>query len=493
MLSDYRIENVATRIPDKANDITEIQTPFVAQFSGDFVAIYKVDSNNVSFLWQNVNHVLPIAKYIESWTGIVLLAESCEKSGEPDYQKHRKTVCINLLKKVAFFSACSLILLICVLNHVYAISINQLFRYSTILLFNFAGLYTSWLLLLKQMHAESKYADKICSLFKQSDCNNVLESDAAKLFGIVGWSEIGFGYFLTNIILLLLFPTLLTTIALLNVLTLPFTVWSIWYQRTKAKQLCMLCVIVVVLLWAIFFINCLFGYIQISHPPIEVVERGLYTQYIIVAYCYFTLILGTNLLVPNLNSNKTINSLHQTINSLKANEDVFTNILKKQPYYETNKCASVIRFGNPNSKLQVTILSNPYCTPCAKMHHRIEELLQQVNNEISIQYILSSFGENFNSTNKLLIAVCLDTKVNSTIQVFSEWFEKGKALKDGFFKSFSLNLENPEIETEFLKHDEWKQKNQIRSTPFVLVNGYKLPDIYKIDDLRYFTNLDLRF
>jgi len=36
MLSAFGVENAATRITDKESDITEIQTPFIAQFSGDF-------------------------------------------------------------------------------------------------------------------------------------------------------------------------------------------------------------------------------------------------------------------------------------------------------------------------------------------------------------------------------------------------------------------------------------------------------------------------
>ena len=43
MLLDYGVENAATRIQDKENDITEIQTPFIAQFSNDFAAVHKVD------------------------------------------------------------------------------------------------------------------------------------------------------------------------------------------------------------------------------------------------------------------------------------------------------------------------------------------------------------------------------------------------------------------------------------------------------------------
>ena len=44
---------------------------------------------------------------------------------------------------------------------------------------------------------------------------------------------------------------------------------------------------------------------------------------------------------------------------------------------------------------------------------------------------------------------------------------------------------------EFRKHEEWKQKTQLRATPSILVNGYQLPESYRIEDLRYFTDLDL--
>jgi len=38
--------------------------------------------------------------------------------------------------------------------------------------------------------------------------------------------------------------------------------------------------------------------------------------------------------------------------------------------------------------------------------------------------------------------------------------------------------------------EAWKAKTQLRATPTILVNGYKLPDNYKIEDLRYFTNFE---
>ena len=137
---------------------------------------------------------------------------------------------LNLLKKSALISALGLIAILAYIYNIYYTSLCI----SLLLTINLAGLYIGWLLLLKQMRIQSRYADKICSLFKQKDCNNVLESKAAKLFGIISLSEIGFGYFSANVLLLLFFPASLSAIALLNILTLPFTLWSVWYQGVKA-------------------------------------------------------------------------------------------------------------------------------------------------------------------------------------------------------------------------------------------------------------------
>ena len=482
MLSDYGVENTGARIKDKEQNISEIETPFIAHFGGDFVAVDKVESDNVSFLMKGSQHILSVEKFNEAWSGIVLLAETSEKSIEPDYKEHRKTELLNSLKRISFFSTIGLIALLAYINQSFYTNIGM----SLIILLSLAGIYISWLLLLKQTHVQSQYADKICSLFKQKDCNDVLESKAAKLFGIIGLSEIGFGYFSANILLILFSPTLLPSIVLINILTLPFTFWSVWYQWAKARQWCVLCLIVLVLLWSIFIVSFLFVYVRL--PELSYQE---FQNLIITGCFYFVSILGVNLLVPKLNTEKNTQSLRQSMNSLKADESVFSALLKKQPFYETNDCDSIIRFGNPDSKLRITILSNPYCNPCAKMHKRIDELLQKTNNNISVQYILSSFGEELNSTNKYLIAACLNNDTDSITKLFNDWFEKGRALKDDYFSNLSLNIENPEIEVEFQKHEAWRKKTQLRATPTVLVNGYQLPESYKIEDLRYFTDLDL--
>ena len=92
MLSAYGIENAAIRVADKEKGIPEFETPFIAHFGGDFAVVQKVESEKVSFLWRGVVHVLSVSEFVNAWTGVLLLAESSETSGEPDYKKHRKVV-----------------------------------------------------------------------------------------------------------------------------------------------------------------------------------------------------------------------------------------------------------------------------------------------------------------------------------------------------------------------------------------------------------------
>jgi len=478
MLFDYGIENASTKIADKEKDIAEIETPFIAHLGGDFVAVYKVESDNVYYLWNSKKVILPISQFIQAWSGVILLAETTPYSIEPDFQEHRKKELFGIVQQVILVLASIFILGMTYLN-------NKLFTnwsISLLLLINLVGVYIGYLLILKQMHIHNQYADKICTLFSKSDCNNVLESEAAKLWGVFGWSEIGLGYFTANVLLLLFLPRTVFLLAILNIFTLPYSFWSVWYQKMKVRQWCPLCLIVQILLWSIFIINSLFNSIRL--PEFDL--AGL-QDILLIGCTYAILILGLNLLIPTLSRGGEMEQIKQKINSIKANETVFKTLLVQQPAYEVNKADSQILFGNPNAVLKITVFTNPFCNPCARMHKRVEKMLKNTKREICIQYIFSSFHPDLDFANKYLIAAYLEKEQREFERIIGDWFEKGKPLKKSFFEELHLNMENPDIETEFQKHESWKKKTQLRATPTVLVNGYKLPENYKIEDLLYFT------
>jgi protein-disulfide isomerase len=488
MLTNYGIHNAATRIEDKENDLFNIECPFIAHFGGDFVVVEKVESREngkVHFVRNGKKISSLVSQFLQSWSGVILLTKTTPDSGEPDYSEHRKKDWLIIAQKsIIGLEGILLLGVAYIYNNVYA-NLG-----STLLLFvNLLGIYICYLLVLKQMHIQSRYVDKICTLFSQSDCNNLLESDAAKLLGIFGWSEIGLGYFVSNAIILLLLPDLLSYLVIFNILTLPFTIWSVWYQKTKAHQWCPLCLIVLILLWTILIINLVFGYIH--QLVIASFDPQSYFQFVLAGCIYTIPIFTLNLLLPKLTEVNQVEQLRQEINSVKANEDVFKTLLTQQPYYEVITSDSQILFCNPDAKLKISILTNPFCNPCAKMHARVETLLKETKEKICIQYIFSSFSEDLNYANRYFNAIYLEKGSAVAWHLYTDWFEKGKALKEAFFKDLHLDMDNPSIETEFQKHESWKEKTKLHATPTIVVNGYKLPENYKIEDLRYFTEFDV--
>ena len=94
-------------------------------------------------------------------------------------------------------------------------------------------------------------------------------------------------------------------------------------------------------------------------------------------------------------------------------------------------------------------------------------------------------------SNKFLIGAYFQ-KNGEAKDIYDQWFEKGKFNKEEFFKQYPIDTEAQEIVDEFELHEQWKEKSGLRATPTVLVNGYSLPDNFKIEDIRYVSEMDIK-
>ncbi len=164
-------------------------------------------------------------------------------------------------------------------------------------------------------------------MFKQGDCNDILQSKAARVWDIIGWSEIGFGYFISNLLLILFFPQYISFLAIINICALPYTIWSIWYQ-VKVQQWCTLCLIVQLFLWMMFVINLVFGFIGIPAPGLS---------YVFVGCLYVIPMTLVNLLIPMFSSGGQQENIKQELRSIKSKEEVFKALIEAQPYYKVEK------------------------------------------------------------------------------------------------------------------------------------------------------------
>ena len=478
MLNHYGVCNKGIRI-DHKEEIHFLEAPFIAHIGRDFVTVKKITKEKIWYYWRQKELVVSINDFFDIWSGVVLVVEADEASAEPDYQKHRKEELATSIPKVLL----ALAAIVLIGYRCYQNGIFQHMGLCLSLVLNLLGVFIGFLLGQKQINIHSSMADKICSLFSSGDCNDVLSSPASKFFGIIGWSELGLSYFLSNTFLILFVPELLPYQAFLNILGLVYSCWSIWYQKYRAKAWCPLCLIVQLLFWSLFLTSLLSGFIR--RPDFTM------SDILSIALIYGIPFLLIHLLLPNLIAGKRLTVVTQQFNSLKANDKVFAGLLKDQAFYSVDKDFPAIIFGDTNAKHTITIFSNPHCGPCARMHSRMEKLLEDTNNQFRIQYILSSFERSLDSSCEFFLYVSRKYTEEERNRIYNEWFEGGKYNKEGFFKSHSFISDANSVSKEYQKHLDWKKQTKLRATPTILYDGYELPEMYfqQVDKLVFFTDL----
>lgn len=232
MLADYHIPNQGVMLNDPAEVVT-IESPFVAQFAGDLYVVEKITDGEVHLFKSGMKTKVPVEKFKEGCTGAVLVAEPDEESAEPGLKENRRKELFGTVMRYGLVVAlCAVVIYVCVVFKTYTDP-----GLLVALLINLAGVYVSYLLVLKQVHHNSQAADKICSMFnKKGDCNSVLESKAAKFLGVIGWSEAGLGYFTSNVAVVLFAPHLMPYLALLSTGALCYTAWSIGARETASAN-----------------------------------------------------------------------------------------------------------------------------------------------------------------------------------------------------------------------------------------------------------------
>ena len=99
MLSDYGIENVATKVEDKENSLPYIELPFIAHIGSDFVVVYQIDDKGVHFFRNGKKITVPVEPFLKTWSGVVLLANPTSNAKEPGYSENKKKESFSILQK----------------------------------------------------------------------------------------------------------------------------------------------------------------------------------------------------------------------------------------------------------------------------------------------------------------------------------------------------------------------------------------------------------
>ena len=293
LLKEYGVESKGYSLSDK-KDIENVSVPFIAQTKGGLVIVRHIDKveNSVEYLTQGVPESMPLDEFYEVWTDVILTVKKLPGAKEPDYESHRTIIFIKKAKKVLIF-------LVAIALITYLYFANSLWRYPSVwclTAIDLFGLWITYLLVQKSMSIKNAVADKVCGVLQAGGCDSILKTDASSFFGIFSWSEVGFTYFGISLLTMLISPSSIHWLGVINLCCLPFTVWSIWYQKFRAKHWCTLCVCVQMSLWLQFFCY-LFGSWTFPIFPLNIGFFALCGTYLLV-------VLLLNRIIP-LFTNKT--------------------------------------------------------------------------------------------------------------------------------------------------------------------------------------------
>jgi len=242
-LLEWGIESTAVK--GTINDLSEADYPGLALLKNDrYIVLESVREKDVTVLFPVIGRVtLTMDDFNKSWTGIILRVSPSENAHEKDLNVHKRN---RLLKRVHLFLSFPGLFLFGLSAFIYIVLKSS---YLTMLIplgiSKLTGL-SVCVALFSGYSNRNRLFESICPNGRISNCRRVIESPAGKIFGIP-MADLGILYFSGGF--LALFLSLLSgqikpslfTLAILSVMVLPYTIFSIIYQALVIRSWCRLC------------------------------------------------------------------------------------------------------------------------------------------------------------------------------------------------------------------------------------------------------------
>jgi uncharacterized membrane protein len=337
------------------------------------------------------------------------------------------------------------------------------------------------LLLIQSIDSNNPLIQKLCQGKGKTNCNAILSSKAAQVFNGLTWSEVGFTYFAgtwLNLVFGNHSGSLWEVLLILNVVSLPYTFYSIYFQARIAKQWCLLCCTVQALLWLEFVPLLAASGHSFSLPDYSVMLN---------LFCAFLFpFLIWKFLKPTLMKAQLVHPLKVQLQKFKYNPRLFESLLLNQPRFAQPGEEWSIVLGNAGADNIITMVTNPYCSPCGNAHRQLHDLLEQ-NSNLQARIIFTASNEDGDiqtpvSRHLMTLHGLADKEVVKN--ALSDWYEQKQKNYQAWTKTYPVELK----ETEYNKINEqkaWCEMAEITATPTFLLNGYRLPGLYQLPNLKY--------
>ena len=487
-LNKWNVPNGAGKID--IDKIEELPVPFIASThhnENPLVIVTEISSSTIKYYQKNYRKSVTESTdtFLKKWDGVYLIAEPSQHSKEVDYEKNKRIAFFNSLLPTVCIVALLLASFLLINKIIATAGLPSIAIYGQYFIL-ISGAFVSSLLLWYEIDKNNPLLQKVCTGIAKGNCSAILTGKQSKIFSWLSWSEVGFFYF-TGSALILLFATIFNAkavgiIAWLNMLALPYTLFSIYYQWRVAKQWCVLCLAVqgLLLLGAINTIsnNLLF--------PLPVLTSFLLGQCLLFSAIP---ILLWYIVKPYLIRLQEAKNTKREYLRIKFNTEIFDTLLKKQKKLIISTDGLGIDLGNPAAINTIIKVCNPYCGPCAKAHEKIEALLEN-NANVKLKIIFNTSNKEtdpaIKPTRHLMAIAEKNIDQKQLKQSLDDWYLPKTKKYDQFAAKYPMNGELMHQGVKIEAMEKWYKEAKITYTPTIFINGYQLPDAYTVEDLQHF-------
>ena len=441
VLSRYNIETIGVHFRDKEE--AGLTFPCVLHWHNMVVVGIDFEKDIIKYHDGERYKAEDVTTFNKKWTGDALLVANSEKAKEPSYIKNR---IVDFYEE--FINYSPFVLVACLIS-LFFMNNNILSPKAVNMFFDLLGVCVCVLLFLKQLHSKNIIADKVCSALEKEGCDSVLESDEAKIFGVISWTEIGLAYFSSRVIFGSLYENSLVVLQMVGWLAMPYGLWSIWSQAFIVKHWCTLCCLIQTIIWGAGIYNIFsFGRFHIA-----------YTDVVLFIVCCIASFVFVQVISTLHSVNEKYNMVNKDFLSFKMQKNVIKAALLDSQEIKVEKEDSSIIYGDKSAPVTLTILTNPHCDPCARMHERLMDLIN-MNPNINIRYIYSSFNKDVENSSLFCIAVYQQKSNNEAVEILKEYEIKDKRIKAvvnevnlGFKKNFEKLISLSRIISSKMKYN----------------------------------------
>lgn len=373
--------------------------------------------------------------------------------------------------------------------------LNFKWQYLLLLTTAFGGTILGFLLTAKDVGIRYDIVESFCNSGQNINCDWVLNSDEAILFGQFKLSDAVLSYFFFQLIATGIWiqigsdaTAILSILFVFSMFSIPVVGYSFYMQGVKLKSWCRLCLLVgtVLLVQAI-----LFGWMYTTGIFV-ISDLGIWpvTQTILLVA-----IIGSIefLLKSKVQQSSEAIEAEIVANRVKYNPEVFTHLLLTEKREDTTPFEREILIGKPHTPIQVTMAASLVCGPCKEGFEKAVQLIQSYPQHVnlSIRFAIPT-PEKRNETiqpAEFILSVWLDhiyTKEDQsvkTVRILKDWYSLLNLEKFNEKYPFEVNGQSKKLQYLVEQHADWFNRAGIHRTPTFFINSYRLPIGYRIKDI----------